>query len=64
MRGNHEDLKVNKIYGLGEECAIRLGEDINNINSVFLNINKVFEYLPVAALIDDKIFCVHNGLGN
>ena len=29
LRGNHEDKNVNRHLGFGEECAKRLGEDIN-----------------------------------
>lgn len=25
LRGRHEDLAVNKVCGLGEECSVRLG---------------------------------------
>lgn len=35
LRGAHEDRRMNKIFGLGEECVIRLGEDINDPNSVY-----------------------------
>jgi len=41
-----------------------LGEDINDPNSVFQRFNKLFEYLPLAAVIQNKIFCVHSGIGN
>lgn len=63
IRGNHEDIRMSKIFGFGEECAIRLGEDIRQANSVFQKINEVLEYLPMAALIEDKILCIHSGLG-
>ena len=42
LRGQHEDIKMNSLYGFADECALRLGEDTNNVNSVFSNINKVF----------------------
>lgn len=43
LRGNHEDRNVNKYLGFGEECAKRLGEDINNPNSAFAKINDMFD---------------------
>jgi len=69
LRGNHEDRNVNKYLGFGEECARRLGEDINNQNSVFNKINEMFDYLPLGAIIIDKqtqnkMFCVHGGIGS
>jgi protein phosphatase len=35
LRGNHEDRKVNKYLGFGQECAKRLGENIEDPGSVF-----------------------------
>jgi diadenosine tetraphosphatase ApaH/serine/threonine PP2A family protein phosphatase len=29
-----------------------------------MRINKLFEYLPLAALIEDKIICLHGGIGS
>jgi len=26
--------------------------------------NKVFEFMPLAALVEDKIFCIHGGIGS
>lgn len=43
---------------------MRFEEDINDPNSVFKRINRVFEYLPLAAVITGKIFCVHSGIGS
>jgi len=69
LRGNHEDREVNKYLGLGQECSRRLGEDINDPNSIFHKLNDMFEYLPLAAIINDKgannkVFCVHAGIGS
>lgn len=64
LRGSHEDKKINIIEGLGYECETRLQEDIINPNSVFNKLNQVFEYLPFAAVIGKKIFCVHSGIGD
>jgi len=69
LRGNHEDKNVNKYLGFGEECAKRLGEDINMSNSVFAKINEMFEYLPLAGIVIDKasqnkVFLVHGGIGS
>lgn len=63
LRGRHEDEKVNKIFGLGQECAQKFNEDIDDSNSVFKTLNRLFEFLPVAALVEGKIFCVHGGIG-
>jgi len=54
LRGNHEDRNVNKHLGLGDECAKRLGEDINDPNSCFAKINDAFDNMPLAAVITDK----------
>ena len=51
LRGKHEDLAINRIGGLGEECSIRLGENIHELNSVFNTINHLFDCLPLAAAI-------------
>lgn len=64
LRGSHEDPQVNIKDGLGEECRVRLKERIESKNSLFAKINTVFEYLPVAAVVAGKIFCVHSGIGD
>ncbi|GJX11195.1 serine/threonine-protein phosphatase PP1 isoform X1 [Tanacetum coccineum] len=56
LRGNHKDAKINRIYGFYDEC-----KRIYNLR-VWKTFIDCFNCLPVAALVDDKIFCVHGGL--
>ena len=42
LRGRHEDAAVNRVCGLGEECSVRLGENIADVQSVFQAINNMF----------------------
>jgi protein phosphatase len=63
LRGSHEDIKVNKAFGFAEECATRLGDDINDYKSVFQRFNELFKFLPLAAVVEGKILCCHAGIG-
>lgn len=63
LRGHHEDARINISMGFGEECEKKLKENINDENSIFQKINLVFQHLPLAAIIDNKYFCVHGGIG-
>lgn len=56
LRGNHEMERVNMVYGFFDECRRRY--DIK----VWKTFTQVFNTLPVAALIDDAILCMHGGL--
>ena len=56
LRGNHESSVTNRIYGIYDECKRRY-----NIR-LWKSFTELFNYLPVAALIDDKILCMHGGL--
>ena len=49
---------------MSDECANRLSEDPTDPNSIFRKINRVFEYMPLAAIISNKIFCVSSGIGS
>ena len=62
LRGNQEDLEISKLYGLAEECKEKLKEDINQPNSIFQRLCSLFEYLPLAAVINNQIFCAHSGI--
>ena len=63
IRGNHEDKCINDGFGFSDECYKRLDEEPEDDGSVFNRINDLFEWLPLAALIDDKILCLHGGIG-
>ncbi|XP_010269578.1 PREDICTED: serine/threonine-protein phosphatase PP1-like [Nelumbo nucifera] len=56
LRGNHEDAKINRIYGFYDECKRRF-----NVR-LWKTFTDCFNCLPVAALIDEKILCMHGGL--
>jgi len=56
LRGNHECASINRIYGFYDECkrrySIRLWKTFTDC----------FNCLPVSAVVDDKILCMHGGL--
>jgi len=56
LRGNHECASINRIYGFYDECKRRY-----NIR-LWKTFTDCFNCMPVAAIIDEKIFCVHGGL--
>jgi len=63
LRGNHEDISINGLYGFGEECVERLNEHLDDPESAYKQINQAFDYLPLVAVIEEKIICMHGGLG-
>ncbi|KAJ1569424.1 Serine/threonine-protein phosphatase pp1 [Cladochytrium tenue] len=56
LRGNHESASINRIYGFYDECKRRY-----NIK-LWKTFTDCFNCLPIAAIIDEKIFCMHGGL--
>lgn len=56
LRGNHECASINRIYGFYDECKRRHGIKLWKI------FTDCFNCLPIAALVDDKILCMHGGL--
>ena len=64
LRGNHEDKWINNAFGFAEECGNRLGEEPSEPDSVFSKINELFDWLPLVVVIEDRIVCLHGGIGS
>jgi len=56
LRGNHECASINRLYGFFDECKRRYSIKL------WKTFGDVFNYMPVCALIDDRIMCMHGGL--
>jgi len=56
LRGNHESAGINRIYGFYDECKRRYSIKL------WKTFSDCFNCLPVAALVDEKILCMHGGI--
>lgn len=56
LRGNHECASINRIYGFYDECKRRYSVRL------WKTFTDCFNCLPVVAIIDEKIICMHGGL--
>ena len=56
IRGNHETESVSSAYGFYDEVSKKYN------GQLFYTFQRVFNCLPIAAVIGGKIFCIHGGL--
>ncbi|XP_061969928.1 serine/threonine-protein phosphatase BSL1-like isoform X2 [Populus nigra] len=61
IRGNHEAADINALFGFRIECIERMGE--SDGIWAWTRFNQLFNCLPLAALIEKKIICMHGGIG-
>ncbi|OHT07391.1 Serine/threonine-protein phosphatase PP1 isozyme 8 [Tritrichomonas foetus] len=56
IRGNHETSEMTEVFGFAQECSRKLTVQTW---SLFCD---TFEYLPMAAIVNSKYFCIHGGI--
>ena len=57
LRGNHEARSQTQVFGFYDECLIKFGS-----SEVWRLFTDTFDLMPVAAVVDGRLFCCHGGL--
>mmetsp|Transcript_64428 Transcript_64428/g.153715 ORF Transcript_64428/g.153715 Transcript_64428/m.153715 type:complete len:319 (+) Transcript_64428:94-1050(+) len=56
LRGNHESSNINRLYGFYDEVKRRFSIKL------WKTFCDAFSYMPISAMIEDRILCMHGGL--
>ena len=67
IRGNHEFSNMTDFYGFKNECFKRIlttfvNQEYFSATGFYKAMTDSFQTLPICAIIDDSIFCVHGGV--
>ena len=57
LRGNHEARSQTQVFGFYDECLMKFGDSL-----VWKLFTDTFDFMPVSAVVDQKLFCCHGGL--